>query len=905
MSFGSPVRVRVSERGVPTLLATALVAAVAVLAFLTIDAPDAIWHPQLTDHPGFAPIDPNAVQELWPSVGTTVGLAAKATAMQAAALDAIGLGQAVDPVWLIALLVVVMTSVIARNVAGNLVAGAAVALALAFGALFSSRAAAAQPIMYGSLLALATIFIALWWIDGRRPLASGLCAATYAAAVAFHPSALVALPALLLATWRAGGRTRQAGLATAAMLIAAALAGIVAFWWLVGGVASVGEWLAPQGMRTVDGRIAGLLDTLAGEFGVLGLGFIALGVATLIADHRRALILLAGWSAAGVVWSLVFASPDWRTSLLPAIAPTWVVAGAGMARMIRMSDDRFARTCIVLLVMLLPALNLLANSHTAARTRATRAFVQRYVAQLERVAPESRIVLAEGGPVDRSIVKRSGIRGVRTWRRVPQDPFEVRKLLEQGVAIVGFPRARSNLEELGVRFSPIADAGVPMSLDEFLRTIPDGWILAAGTTDRLGRASGTLEAFRTVGARASTGGSSVRYGLIAVKGRSNHALERASQAAVDLSVVAGDALPDGSRAPIALRVSSTATGTIIEAGGERVAEITRGLALAVVSPTGELAGAFSTESGDGLLVNPPGLAPAYVAGVEPCAAVPSDRWADVAVPAAATSIGAVVHSNETLVLYLGSRTPLDPRPERLPHRYVPRVMVQSYRTSDDDDASSLRAALARDDTSAPVELDEWAYVSRVEAASPPGGRSQLALRLGGFVEAAFARQTAGRSTADTFVCSTAHTTARLFAATDDALAVDLDLDDDDSFVFGWDSVERTGARQFRWTLAPEAGLFVTLAQPVDLQIEITATAAAGSGTMLLRVNDDELPVVSLQPGERVHRWTVPAAAWASGLNRVSLQVSDLVRAVDLGAREDERLLGMAVARIRLVRTGPG
>ena len=129
---------------------------------------------------------------------------------------------------------------------------------------------------------------------------------------------------------------------------------------------------------------------------------------------------------------------------------------------------------------------------------------------------------------------------------------------------------------------------------------------------------------------------------------------------------------------------------------------------------------------------------------------------------------------------------------------------------------------------------------------------------------------------------------------------DIDLGADDLFVFGWDSLERTGGRLFRWSLLRTAGLLVPLAVPVDLRIEITATAA-GSGMLKLHINDTELPPVALQAGEQVYRWTVSGKAWRRGLNRVLVQVPDLVRAVDLGAAGDDRLLGLSVSRIRLVR----
>jgi hypothetical protein len=72
--------------------------------------------------------------------------------------------------------------------------------------------------------------------------------------------------------------------------------------------------------------------------------------------------------------------------------------------------------------------------------------------------------------------------------------------------------------------------------------------------------------------------------------------------------------------------------------------------------------------------------------------------------------------------------------------------------------------------------------------------------------------------------------------------------------------------------------------------------------MLLDVNDEAQAAIAIRPGEAVYRWLVPVDRWHSRLNRVRLIVSDLVRATDLGAADDDRVLGVSVTRIRLVRS---
>jgi hypothetical protein len=604
-----------------------------------------------------------------------------------------------------------------------------------------------------------------------------------------------------------------------------------------------------------------------------------------------------------VGWSVAFAPPDFRTSLIPGIVPMWVIVGAGMAQSLRWSEGRRSRAAVTLLILALPLLNLLAYSHTAARSRASRAYIQRYLDRLEAVLPRPSVLLAEGGLVDRSIESRSRRGEPRAWRRVPQEVPAIRRLQQGGASIIGFVGARNNLEELGVHFSPVASAGVTMRLGELLETIPDGWIVAAAAGDRfLSDPAEREAAFEAIGGTVRLRSAErLRYGLIAMKTRRDHVLERASSGDVDFGIAAGDPLGERARAPVAMRVSSSELGAAVWIGGERVAVSRTGVAIAIVAPTGELAGVFSAEPGEDLLIHPPGLSAGFVTDVEPCVAVAPGRWVDVSGPVARTSVGGVIDSAQTLVLYLTSRDPLEPRLDPIRRRISSGLSVEHYQRSDRG-ANALRAAFARDGLEPAPELADAAYVSRVEIRPGSHGTSQFALRVGGFIESAHAWLMTDDEPGEVLLCSAMRDDARLFAGAAPPIEADIDLDADDLFVYGWDRVEQTGARRFRWTLATSAGLLVPLSQPSDLQVEISATSAAGAGRMLLDVNDEAQAAIAIRPGEAVYRWLVPVDRWHSRLNRVRLIVSDLVRATDLGAADDDRVLGVSVTRIRLVRS---
>ena len=109
--------------------------------------------------------------------------------------------------------------------------------------------------------------------------------------------------------------------------------------------------------------VAGIVDVL-----VKGLQPVPLREPPLVIErpscgqHGRRLVLLAGWSGAVTIWSLVFAPPDWRASMVPGLAPAWIIAGAGMARLLQSSERRMTRAVAALVILVLPVMSFLAHA---------------------------------------------------------------------------------------------------------------------------------------------------------------------------------------------------------------------------------------------------------------------------------------------------------------------------------------------------------------------------------------------------------------------------------------------------------------------------------------------------------------------------------------------------------------
>ena len=137
--------------------------------------------------------------------------------------------------------------------------------------------------------------------------------------------------------------------------------------------------------------------------------------------------------------------------------------------------------------------------------------------------------------------------------------------------------------------------------------------------------------------------------------------------------------------------------------------------------------------------------------------------------------------------------------------------------------------------------------------------------------------------------ATAHTAVRMTTAS--------------PFGPGWHSLE-ADPDPFRWTAAPNASLRISMAPPGPVRITVTATPAARAAqhpTLGLAVNDCQLPVRSMPPGQGDYEWDVEQRCWHAGVNQLWLQSAPLVSPASLVGGHDTRLLGARIGAVRLAR----
>jgi hypothetical protein len=749
---------------------------------------------------------------------------------------------AVSPfsVLIAAVMSVLLLYAIGRGLGWGTLPASSAACTLAFSSAFWISTATARPVIFVVVFMLVALGAMVWWIESRRP------------------AIIVTVPAT-------------------------GVVGAAVFAYFARSFEPASGWLIADRVA-LTGRLSALASGAATDLGVLGVAFVVGGAIVLARRQPRVLALSSGLLAAFVVGATSTFVPDERGALVLALVPLCLVIGAGMNW--TMASGVMARPIAAVLVALLPVIGAVAHAQNGWRARGTTMLEAGYLTALKAVAPAQAVLVGEDA-----------------------DPAAIRRSLQAGVPLIGLAGARANLEEFGFRFTPVAGAGVPMSIDAYLDAVPKGWIIAAATGDRFGLSvpPGRGATFGAVGGRIDLfGHARLHFGIIGVSGaRGARRARGESESAepVRLEVLAGDDLGGGLRAPASLAVLSDDHGGVIHYKGIPVAASQTGLALALVSPDGELRDAVSVEStGDmRIVVNPPMLAAASITGAEPCVDVTSAAWADVTPLAMRSSLGGLLDGPSNVVIYVRSLHPLSPRQRPLSHDEVTDVSVKEFRTAKPSERTALDAAIAADGLG---DKDLWLdapFVYRLTAESAARGRRQIAIELGGFAAGAAARvfptQRGPVSLCAAMRANTPSSSMRMPAVSG---SVDINISSRDLFLFGWGRVEGEPRAPFRWTRTPEAELLLPLERTAPMLLELECVPIGQAPVDLrLRINDLTLPSASLVSTQRIYRWNIPADALMEGLNRVWIGTSALVRPMDIGPGDDDRQLGVAVHRIRL------
>jgi hypothetical protein len=104
-----------------------------------------------------------------------------------------------------------------------------------------------------------------------------------------------------------------------------------------------------------------------------------------------------------------------------------------------------------------------------------------------------------------------------------------------------------------------------------------------------------------------------------------------------------------------------------------------------------------------------------------------------------------------------------------------------------------------------------------------------------------------------------------------------------TFGYGWGPVDREGVRLEQ----REGELLISLARPRAIDVVLTIVSDGAGATIGLAVNGSAIETRSLAGDQGTYRWTIPAAAWKTGVNRavVAAPPGLRVRAIDLVATD--------------------
>jgi len=659
-------------------------------------------------------------------------------------------------------------------------AAAGLALGLAFGALYWSKAVLAEVYSLNACLVAMAIAALLWW--GRTRRTGLLLAAVACASVAFgnHLTSVAMVPAYiafaLLTDRRACLRPK----------VLAAVAGIVALGiaqygfiilrtiqqapYLEARATSMTElWDVVTARRYADAmfqigwwdlvtaRVPELARLTYAELGLVSTLLAVVGLVALCRYRWREAVLLAG-GAAGVLGLTLNIDADIKGFVLPAFVACWTLAGAGLEYVAGELAGRWARGPVMVVVVValgVPAAqvysNVTLNDHRRATAKTT------YFNALMESLPSRAVVVGEDYPTDTAVLYEllgERAQGGRDIRRSPADPVALRSLADQGFEIYAFRGGRSLLERFGYRFAPHRMLGP--SLGDYLRRLKPGWIVAiAGTPGTLRVLPLTVaRAFAGIGAALDAAGPTQGpFGVVGVRGAPSGAVVVRGTDVVDIAPAPQTAFGGmGVSCRVPFRVSSDSGGAAITLDGKEVARTPAGLLVAVFRSDGVLVDAEAVDPDAGFRVPVeatirPISRATYAAR---CGLIANQGWVDVSSDASTGRMIVRVDNarpfEARVSIYITADEPLSPVVGETGGRGRPQVFIERFDAAAKGQLDELTVRATLDRMHPETVTGRGRHVVRVDIAVNDGGDyATVAIDAGGRPTSAVARAVVDRS----------------------------------------------------------------------------------------------------------------------------------------------------------------
>jgi hypothetical protein len=221
-------------------------------------------------------------------------------------------------------------------------------------------------------------------------------------------------------------------------------------------------------------RLPMILAAVGREFGVIGIGGLAVGIVSIVRRQPAQAVLLLGGAAGGLAFVTIYAVPDFEGFLVPIAVCLWPVAGLGIQQVAQtvvtavVRESRFRTSLVAAAVLAAPAVAIASNYRANDHHRRT--YETEYFRAFFEAPPAHTVILSEEYAVDAMVLYKLLGEGAARGRDIryvaPVDPIRVREYMRQGYQVWVFKRTRQILSNSGFRFAPVqlVDHGVPVQM---------------------------------------------------------------------------------------------------------------------------------------------------------------------------------------------------------------------------------------------------------------------------------------------------------------------------------------------------------------------------------------------------------------------------------------------------------
>ena len=661
---------------------------------------------------------------------------------------------------------VVATYASARALGCGRTAATAAALGLGFGQVFWAKAELAEVYSLGGGLVAAATASLLWWRrTGRTSLLLGSVAFT-SLAFGNHLTVVAVIPVFVLyalvSDWQACLRGRV--LMAVAVIVALGFAqygfiivrtlmhapylearavNLRELWDVMTARHYAGAMFQMGWSQILTVRVPELAGLICRELGLMSSAWLAVGVVALGYRQRRELLLL-GVGALGVTCLTLNVDADIGGFLLPVFVMLWPCVGVGLDQTSRLARSRWPRLGPVVIAgcaLAIPASQLWTNFALNDHRRATGKSA--YYAALFETLPARAVIVAENYPTDMAVLyKLLGERAQqgRDIQHVPADPRSLTSFSDRGYSVFAFSGGRAVLQRFGFAFEEVALLGP--SIEEYLRGLKPGWIVAVGGTPGTLRSLpiATARLFGHIGATlTSVGPNSGAFGVVGVRGATTGAMVVRGPEVVDMAGPSGLRIGEtGVTSGASFRLLAAGSGASFTLEGREVVRVGAGLVVAVFRSDGLLVDAASIEPSRHLRVPlNTRQRPVYrVTFAARCEAIGNTGWIDVSASATTGRVTMRIDNvrpfDSRLSVYLASDELLSPRVVSTAGPGVPRMTTETFRPGLPGDVRALWARVAEDRLETTSAFGPARVVSRVEVQVNDGGDfASITLDLGG------------------------------------------------------------------------------------------------------------------------------------------------------------------------------